>query len=146
MKFCELLDECEPDSETAVRTVEPLVRDRLRRAVSITSHHRSRVRVDGVCRLRRRAPGGRTPSHGGFLYYEMLEFLAGLAARGRIAGVDLVEVPIDYSDDDRIEKMFDALHRQSRDQQIIVFSCRQRAFERLGGNRLQMTEWRPDQG
>src|SRR3546814_7724436 len=45
-----------------------------------------------------------------------------------------------YSDDDRIERMFDALHRQAREQQIIVFSCRQRAFQRLGGNVLQMTE------
>jgi agmatinase len=42
------------------------------------------------------APGTGTPSHGGFLYYEMLEFLAGLAVRGRIAGVDLVEVAPDY--------------------------------------------------
>jgi hypothetical protein len=48
-----------------------------------------------------------------------------------------------YSDDDRIEKMFDALHRQSRDQQIIVFSCRQRAFQKLGGNVLQMKDWHP---
>jgi len=48
-----------------------------------------------------------------------------------------------YSDDDRIEKMFDALHRQSKDQQIIVFSCRQRAFQKLGGNILQMTDWQP---
>jgi len=39
----------------------------------------------------------------------------------------------EYSDDDRIEKMFDALHRQSRDQQIIVFSCHQHAFAKLGG-------------
>src|SRR3546814_1026620 len=36
-----------------------------------------------------------------------------------------------YFDDDRIERMFDALHRQAREQQIIVFSCRQRAFQRL---------------
>ncbi len=49
-----------------------------------------------------------------------------------------------YSDDDRIEKMFDALHRQGRDQQVIVFSCRQRAFSSLGGNTLQMVEWFPD--
>ncbi|MBR0652039.1 hypothetical protein GXW78_20420, partial [Roseomonas terrae] len=48
-----------------------------------------------------------------------------------------------YSDDDRIEKMFDALHRQATDQQIIVFSCRQRAFQRLGGRSLQMSDWRP---
>lgn len=74
-----------------------------------------------------------------------LAFARLLARDGRPAPVILDDALV-YSDDDRIEKMFDALHRQSRDQQIIVFSCRQRAFERLGGNRLQMTEWRPDQG
>ncbi|MEO0680566.1 MAG: agmatinase [Pseudomonadota bacterium] len=42
------------------------------------------------------APGTGTPSHGGFLYYEGLELLAGLAARHRIVGVDLVEVAPDY--------------------------------------------------
>lgn len=42
------------------------------------------------------APGTGTPSHGGFLYYEGLELLAGLAKRGTIVGVDLVEVAPDY--------------------------------------------------
>ncbi|HEV7434120.1 MAG TPA: agmatinase [Pseudorhizobium sp.] len=42
------------------------------------------------------APGTGTPSHGGFLYYEVLEFLDGLARRGNIVGVDLVEVAPDY--------------------------------------------------
>ncbi len=42
------------------------------------------------------APGTGTPSHGGFLYYEVLELLAGLAARGEIVGLDLVEVAPDY--------------------------------------------------
>ncbi len=42
------------------------------------------------------APGTGTPSHGGFVYYEVLEFLAGLARRGRIVGLDLVEVAPDY--------------------------------------------------
>jgi agmatinase len=42
------------------------------------------------------APGTGTPSHGGFLYYEVLEFLAGLCRRGRVVGVDLVEVAPDY--------------------------------------------------
>ncbi|MEM9249783.1 MAG: agmatinase [Pseudomonadota bacterium] len=42
------------------------------------------------------APGTGTPSHGGFLYYEVLELLAGLAQRGRIVGIDLVEVAPDY--------------------------------------------------
>ena len=42
------------------------------------------------------APGTGTPSHGGFLYYEVLELLAGLARRGRVVGMDLVEVAPDY--------------------------------------------------
>ena len=42
------------------------------------------------------AAGTGTPSHGGFLYYEMLEFLDGLTRRGNIVGVDLVEVAPDY--------------------------------------------------
>ena len=40
-----------------------------------------------------------------------------------------------YSDDDRIIKMFTALTRVAVDQQIIVFSCRQLAFQDLGGAR-----------
>lgn len=42
------------------------------------------------------APGTGTPSHGGFIYYEMLELIAGLAQRGTIVGIDLVEVAPDY--------------------------------------------------
>jgi agmatinase len=42
------------------------------------------------------APGTGTPSHGGFTYYEVLEFLAGLAQRGAIVGVDLVETAPTY--------------------------------------------------
>jgi agmatinase len=42
------------------------------------------------------APGTGTPSHGGFLYYEVLELLQGLTKQGNIIGVDLVEVAPDY--------------------------------------------------
>ena len=42
------------------------------------------------------APGTGTPSHGGFLYYEVLEILQGLTQQGDIAGIDLVEVAPDY--------------------------------------------------
>ena len=42
------------------------------------------------------APGTGTPSHGGFLYYEVLELIDGLAKRGDIVGIDLVEVAPDY--------------------------------------------------
>jgi hypothetical protein len=71
-----------------------------------------------------------------------LAFARLLAREGRPAPVILDDALV-YSDDDRIEKMFDALHRQARDQQIIVFSCRQRAFSKLGGNRLSLSTWEP---
>ena len=42
------------------------------------------------------APGTGTPSHGGFLYYEVMEFLQELSKRNTIVGIDLVEVAPDY--------------------------------------------------
>ena len=42
------------------------------------------------------APGTGTPSHGGFLYYDVLEILQGLSKRGDVVGVDLVEVAPSY--------------------------------------------------
>ena len=42
------------------------------------------------------APGTGTPSHGGFLYYEVLELLQGLSKQGNVIGMDLVEVAPDY--------------------------------------------------
>lgn len=42
------------------------------------------------------ASGTGTPSHGGFLYYDVLEILQGLASRGTVVGVDLVEVAPAY--------------------------------------------------
>jgi hypothetical protein len=72
-----------------------------------------------------------------------LAFARLLARNGRPVPVILDDALV-YSDDDRIEKMFDALHRQARDLQIIVFSCRQRAFENLGGQSLHMTDWNPN--
>jgi agmatinase len=42
------------------------------------------------------APGTGTPSHGGFLYWEVIELLQGLAKRGDVVGIDLVEVAPPY--------------------------------------------------
>ncbi len=42
------------------------------------------------------APGTGTPSHGGFLYYEVLELLKAVAERHEVVGMDLVEVAPDY--------------------------------------------------
>ncbi|MBT0956692.1 agmatinase [Alphaproteobacteria bacterium KMM 3653] len=46
------------------------------------------------------APGTGTPSHGGFLYYEVLELLQSLAQNHEIIGIDLVEVAPDYDPTD----------------------------------------------
>jgi hypothetical protein len=71
-----------------------------------------------------------------------LAFARLLSRDGRPTPVILDDALV-YSDDDRIERMFDALHRQADDQQIIVFSCRQRAFQKLGGNVLTTVDWVP---
>lgn len=42
------------------------------------------------------APGTGTPSHGGFLYYEVLELLQLVAHNHEVVGIDLVEVAPDY--------------------------------------------------
>ena len=66
-----------------------------------------------------------------------LAFARMLERGGQHAPV-LLDDALVYTDDDRIERMFDVLHRQAGDLQIIVFSCRQRAFRDLGGHRLQL--------
>jgi uncharacterized protein YhaN len=43
-----------------------------------------------------------------------------------------------FSDDERIEQMFDAINRAGRNQQVIVFTCRARSFASLGGRQLQI--------
>ncbi|WP_281982526.1 AAA family ATPase [Thalassorhabdomicrobium marinisediminis] len=66
-----------------------------------------------------------------------LAFARMLAASGRGAPVILDDALV-FTDDDRIERMFDALHRQASDLQIIVLTCRQRAFRDLGGKALRL--------
>ncbi|WP_225026100.1 agmatinase [Xinfangfangia pollutisoli] len=52
------------------------------------------IDIDGFCPSI--APGTGTPSHGGFLYYEVLEILQQVAKRHEVVGMDLVEVAPDY--------------------------------------------------
>ncbi len=52
------------------------------------------IDIDGFCPSI--APGTGTPSHGGFLYYEVLELLQGAVRNHEIVGLDLVEVAPDY--------------------------------------------------
>ncbi|MFZ7089839.1 agmatinase [Primorskyibacter sp. 2E233] len=52
------------------------------------------IDIDGFCPSI--APGTGTPSHGGFLYYEVLELLQEVTRHHDIVGIDLVEVAPDY--------------------------------------------------
>ena len=64
-----------------------------------------------------------------------LSFARMLTQTGSPAPV-ILDDAIVHTDDNRIECMFDALTRQAHDLQIVVFSCRQKAFRNLGGRRL----------
>jgi DNA repair exonuclease SbcCD ATPase subunit len=61
-----------------------------------------------------------------------------LAERGNEVPVILDDALV-FSDDARIEQMFDALNRAGRNQQVIVFTCRARSFASLGGRQLSIT-------
>ncbi len=43
-----------------------------------------------------------------------------------------------FSDDTRIEQMFDAIDRAGKNQQVIVLTCRARSFATLGGNQIRI--------
>lgn len=64
-----------------------------------------------------------------------LAFARLLAKSGRHVPVILDDALV-FSDDDRIEAMFTALHAQAADLQILVLSCRNRALRPLGGRKL----------
>jgi uncharacterized protein YhaN len=44
-----------------------------------------------------------------------------------------------YADAERMERMFDILTQASAKTQILVLTCREDLFSRLGGNRLELT-------
>ena len=56
------------------------------------------IDIDGFCPSI--APGTGTPSHGGFLYYDVLEILQETAQRHPVVGIDLVEVAPAYDPTD----------------------------------------------
>ncbi|MFD2251799.1 hypothetical protein FHS82_002393 [Pseudochelatococcus lubricantis] len=62
-----------------------------------------------------------------------------LAERGFEVPVILDDALV-YSDDGRIARMFDALSRAGEKQQVIVLTCRTRAFAALGGRPLAITD------
>ncbi|APG46113.1 AAA family ATPase [Phaeobacter porticola] len=71
-----------------------------------------------------------------------LAFARLLAKSGRGIPV-ILDDALAYTDDARIEALFDALTLQANDLQILVFSCRQKSFRDLGGTSLTI---RPAQG
>ncbi|MGY6644400.1 MAG: AAA family ATPase [Salinarimonas sp.] len=62
-----------------------------------------------------------------------------LAEKGRPAPIILDDALV-FSDDGRIETMFAALTRAARHQQVIILTCRERAFTALGGAMLRIEE------
>ncbi len=63
-----------------------------------------------------------------------------LAEAGNAAPLILDDALV-YSDDARIERMFAALKLASRSHQVLVLTCRERAFQGLGGNRVAIAPW-----
>jgi hypothetical protein len=60
-----------------------------------------------------------------------------LAERGNAAPIILDDALV-YCDDDRIQRMFDALSRAGKNQQIVLPTCRLRSFGPLGGHTLRV--------
>ncbi|MCL4764773.1 MAG: hypothetical protein KJZ80_00890 [Hyphomicrobiaceae bacterium] len=69
-----------------------------------------------------------------------LAFARLLADHGRAAPLILDDALV-YADDTRIESLFDALRMAAGAHQVIVFTCRARTFEQLGGTRLAVAPW-----
>lgn len=78
----------------SVRQVRKLGVDAVLDRIPADARYYVTIDIDAFCPSI--APGTGTPSHGGFLYYDVLEILQGLAARGDVVGCDLVEVAPAY--------------------------------------------------
>ena len=74
-----------------------------------------------------------------------LAFAELLLSQGRPATVILDDALV-FSDDERIERMFDVLMRAGEHVQILVLTCRGRLFKRLGATSLQISATRGDPG
>ena len=69
-----------------------------------------------------------------------LAFARLLADAGRPTPLILDDALV-YSDDQRIETLFDVLRQAAASHQVIVFTCRSRTFDQLGGTRLKLERW-----
>ena len=82
----------------SVRQVRKLGVDAVLERIPKGARYYVTIDIDAFCPSI--APGTGTPSHGGFLYYDVIEILQGLAQRGQVAGIDLVEVAPAYDPTD----------------------------------------------
>ena len=82
----------------SVRQVQKLGVNAVLERIPLGARYYVTIDIDAFCPSI--APGTGTPSHGGFLYYDVLEILQGLAKRGQVAGIDLVEVAPAYDPTD----------------------------------------------
>jgi agmatinase len=78
----------------SVRQVRKLGTDAVLDRIPEGARYYVTIDIDAFCPSI--AAGTGTPSHGGFLYYDVLEILQGLAKRGDVVGIDLVEVAPAY--------------------------------------------------
>ena len=82
----------------SVRQIRQLGVDGVLKRIPKGARYYVTIDIDAFCPSI--APGTGTPSHGGFLYYDVIEILQGLAKRGQVAGIDLVEVAPAYDPSD----------------------------------------------
>lgn len=78
----------------SVRQVRKLGTEAVLERIPMGARYYVTIDIDAFCPSI--AAGTGTPSHGGFLYYDVLEILQGLAKRGDVVGIDLVEVAPAY--------------------------------------------------
>ncbi|MBT8153771.1 agmatinase [Epibacterium ulvae] len=78
----------------SVRQVRKLGTDAVLARIPEGQRYYVTIDIDAFCPSI--AAGTGTPSHGGFLYYDVLEILQGLSTRGDVVGIDLVEVAPAY--------------------------------------------------
>ena len=78
----------------SVRQVRKLGTETVLERIPAGSRYYVTIDIDAFCPSI--ASGTGTPSHGGFQYYDVLEILQGLAKRGDVVGIDLVEVAPAY--------------------------------------------------
>jgi hypothetical protein len=53
----------------------------------------------------------------------------------------ILDDAVTHTDDERLMRLFRALQHAAQRHQVLVLTCRQRAFEELGGNRVTLGTW-----